>query len=995
MDSVLKKNNKQNKKLRLIKYIAVGLSSYALELITLWACFDLFGLSRIISVSISFWVGFCVAFILQKIFTFNNFDKTKSGLSKQIILYSFLVGWNYLFTVLFVFATKDLLNIYVARGLSMAVIVCWNYLAYGNLIFNKTKKTKTKMSLRKKVFYKDNILKSYNIVQFKSNNSIKIVPFISLVVLFLLIGYFGYYSGRLLLNNADQIADILLFANKNILSGALFSSAHSFFIKWPIFYLISLVSDIKIGLVVSSTLINLLVFTFIIALVRIIIGNWPKTILVTLAVASTYILIPLEPHLGALLPVNFAMLTTRNIEYVVFIISIIFITKASSKLKSFYYISAVFISSLLITSDKLFMSWYLGGAMIYGAYYLIRKNKQKVYSAIFWLLNSFLAFWLSILTIFLINLTKVTSIGGIAGQSPYNLTTNITVFAKAVFYAVFNTFSLFGANPMTIPLRSYITNPRQLISFVTFMNLVNLILMIIGLVYLFKAIKSPTKNKEESFWKDILMRFVAICLTAYLIFVATDHYYPVDARYLSIIYFTVIVAVALQVRKYKLTKKAYKIIYPILVIVVIGSSIATYISLSKTALYYQNKQQQNQQIESMLKSNNVKYLIGDYWRLLPIKAQNNINLNIVPVVDCNQPQQILASSNWYKPINSNQPVAYLATKKSSDGTYNGCSLNDVVNYYGQPTKTLIIDGNQADSKEVLLIYGNGVNSLVAGVKNDKTSKKIQTLSEKFDSVKCINGTSLNIVAHQDDDLLFMNPDILDDFSKQKCVVTVYITAGKGYDSDAYWIYRENGSRQAYSKMMQTDAPWNNDIFRQRGSEVNSYVNKNSRLIFLRLPDGGRLGHGFEFQSGQSLAKLWNNEIGNIYSVDNSLMLNKDALVRLLADIIIDSHADTIRVQSSLVNGDSLDHSDHSAGSNFSKEAINNTKNPSRVAKQYLGYNIRLLPANLNAEQSMQKAEIFLTYATYDGAVCQNINWCNNDKDFYGSFLNRQYWYVIE
>ena len=53
------------------------------------------------------------------------------------------------------------------------------------------------------------------------------------------------------------------------------------------------------------------------------------------------------------------------------------------------------------------------------------------------------------------------------------------------------------------------------------------------------------------------------------------------------------------------------------------------------------------------------------------------------------------------------------------------------------------------------------------------------------------GVHLNIVAHQDDDVLFMNPDILNNVKEGRRQVTVYITAGNVYPGEqAYATERE-------------------------------------------------------------------------------------------------------------------------------------------------------------------------------------------------------------
>src|SRR6476659_8864314 len=63
---------------------------------------------------------------------------------------------------------------------------------------------------------------------------------------------------------------------------------------------------------------------------------------------------------------------------------------------------------------------------------------------------------------------------------------------------------------------------------------------------------------------------------------------------------------------------------------------------------------------------------------------------------------------------------------------------------------------------------------------------------------------LNIVAHQDDDILFMNPDILNSVKDGHRQVTVYITAGNiGLNTGTgYSLEREEGAIAGYSKLLQ-------------------------------------------------------------------------------------------------------------------------------------------------------------------------------------------------
>src|SRR5437764_3782545 len=62
------------------------------------------------------------------------------------------------------------------------------------------------------------------------------------------------------------------------------------------------------------------------------------------------------------------------------------------------------------------------------------------------------------------------------------------------------------------------------------------------------------------------------------------------------------------------------------------------------------------------------------------------------------------------------------------------------------------------------------------------------------------GRTLNIVAHCDDDLLFLSPDLLHAIQSGRTVATIFLSAGDGGLSAAYWRGREAGARAAYAQM---------------------------------------------------------------------------------------------------------------------------------------------------------------------------------------------------
>ncbi|MFF6845724.1 PIG-L family deacetylase [Streptomyces antimycoticus] len=120
---------------------------------------------------------------------------------------------------------------------------------------------------------------------------------------------------------------------------------------------------------------------------------------------------------------------------------------------------------------------------------------------------------------------------------------------------------------------------------------------------------------------------------------------------------------------------------------------------------------------------------------------------------------------------------------------------------------------------------------------------------------------LQVMAHPDDDLYFMNPDAEQVLRSGVPVVCVYVTAGEAQginhqagtpipppDKAAYSASRHQGLRQAYARMIGLNqfAPWQRSVLRLPGgvtAETNTLASgaRRVRLIFLNiamLSDGG-------------------------------------------------------------------------------------------------------------------------------------------------------------
>lgn len=121
---------------RFFRYLIAGGTAYVVEMATLYSLRIGLELSPVRSVAVSFWAGFLVAFTLQKLITFRNYVRHARGLARQIIGYSLLVLWNYVFTLLMVRLWSGLASVFVIRTLVIIVIMSWNFAAY-RILFKK------------------------------------------------------------------------------------------------------------------------------------------------------------------------------------------------------------------------------------------------------------------------------------------------------------------------------------------------------------------------------------------------------------------------------------------------------------------------------------------------------------------------------------------------------------------------------------------------------------------------------------------------------------------------------------------------------------------------------------------------------------------------------------------------------------------------------------------------------------------------------------------
>ncbi|MFJ7272440.1 PIG-L family deacetylase [Streptomyces sp. NPDC099050] len=269
------------------------------------------------------------------------------------------------------------------------------------------------------------------------------------------------------------------------------------------------------------------------------------------------------------------------------------------------------------------------------------------------------------------------------------------------------------------------------------------------------------------------------------------------------------------------------------------------------------------------------------------------------------------------------------------------------------------------------------------------------------------GTVLQVVAHPDDDLFFMNPDLSRSISTGIKVATVYLTSGEAdgrneahsphlqdpkgpADRAAYAEARQNGIRAAYAQMATGDrtSAWQRRSIPTVGggsAEVDVLVARPEvNLVWMQM----REARSISGNNPDSLRGLWDGKVPALGSqltsgtpVETAFSYDKDQVVEAIAAIFARYRPTTIRTQDptpgrSRSGGAFLDHQDHMYGARFVQAATEryakSTDRPHFSVQNYVSYPNSALPPVLDPQAAEEKLGYLKTYAWAD-----HQNWCGS------------------
>ncbi|MFF9983706.1 PIG-L family deacetylase [Streptomyces erythrochromogenes] len=270
------------------------------------------------------------------------------------------------------------------------------------------------------------------------------------------------------------------------------------------------------------------------------------------------------------------------------------------------------------------------------------------------------------------------------------------------------------------------------------------------------------------------------------------------------------------------------------------------------------------------------------------------------------------------------------------------------------------------------------------------------------------GTVLQVVAHPDDDLFFMNPDLSRSISTGVKVTTVYLTAGESdgrneahsphlqdptrpADHAAYAEARQNGIRAAYAEMAtgRRTSAWQRTSVPTTGggsAEVDVLLARPEvNLVWMQM----REARSISGDNPDSLRGLWDGRVPALGSqlasgtpVTTPFTYTREQAVQAIANVFALYKPTTIRTQDPTPGrtrpaGAFLDHQDHMYGARFVQAATERYAaltgdRPHFSVQNYVSYPNSSLPPTLDAKAAEEKLGYLKTYAWSD-----HQDWCGS------------------
>ena len=254
------------------------------------------------------------------------------------------------------------------------------------------------------------------------------------------------------------------------------------------------------------------------------------------------------------------------------------------------------------------------------------------------------------------------------------------------------------------------------------------------------------------------------------------------------------------------------------------------------------------------------------------------------------------------------------------------------------------------------------------------------------SADCHAGTLVTVVAHLDDDLLFVNPGISDKLDAGWCVTTVHLIGGANGAKFDYVLRRESGTKLAYARMAGVPDQWQESTVTFAGKPVHQFVlaqQPRVKLLELRLPGGGVRGGkvplGLLWDRGQTLTTYPMHADGTGPAIYDRASLS--ATLRAIlsqATELYTLNPDTVAF---------MEHPDHIYAARITRVVAQSLKRNLPIS-YHVTYPTGGLPKNLDAEQTLRKRDVVGSYFSVDGNDAGHVF---GEYMWDGNWVARRYW----
>ena len=257
-----------------------------------------------------------------------------------------------------------------------------------------------------------------------------------------------------------------------------------------------------------------------------------------------------------------------------------------------------------------------------------------------------------------------------------------------------------------------------------------------------------------------------------------------------------------------------------------------------------------------------------------------------------------------------------------------------------------------------------------------------------EGVPLANAHDLVVIAHEDDDLLFMQPDLIEVVRGGGGMTNVYVTAGNGTKGPPAANPRYAGLMAAYGTVA-NDQAWFCGWIEIAGHTAQHcrLEAENISLVFLAYPDGGIQG-----QLAHSLLSLWEGTSTQVTTIaDRTTTYTREGLIDTVAEIVRQVHPRVVHTLD-LTAGHGRDHSDHMIVGALTALALARTEHqhePELIA--YRGYDMATEPQNKLGgiyDDALNILSYYEACAASCGTECGKS--CGNIDQAHRTWLGRRY-----